>query len=746
MIRLTLALCLAALPAAADSFDDLRARWRTVLTGGDAVDTALPQVRSRLSGIESSARGNWNSLQKASDRKTLWTDLASTTSSAQITSSWSRLAAMALAWATPGQTLYGDAVLLTDLRSAMSWMEQNRYHAAVRAEYDNWWDWEIGTPLHLGNILTLLYEQLPPEELQRYTAALDRFVADPRIMIVSTVSTGANRVWKCKGSVLRALAAKDAARLQQASDALSPVYAYVNASDGFYEDGSFIQHGRHPYTGGYGNALIGELADLMYLLAGSPWEVRDPAAANVYRWVFESFQPVIYRGAMMDMLRGREISRSGSPDHAVGHSSAAGILRVAQFAPEEQAQAMRAMLKQWYRSDTSRDWSTGRSLDQVMAIRRLLEDESVTPREELTGSWMFAGMDRSVHLRPGWGFGIAMHSSRVYNYESINNENLRAWHTGDGMTYLYTADLTQFSDSFWPTVDPQRLPGTTVIAGSTARQSQAGGSAIAGGATLDGYSTVMFQLRPDGRQLDAKKSWFLLDDKVVAVGSDIRSTAGERTVETIVENRLVRADAVFTAASDETWAHLEGVAGYLFPAGGGWKSARGDRQGSWSLINIGGSTATVTRRYQTVWFDHGPTPGAASYAYAILPGRSREETEAAAGAPGFRIVEQSAMAHALEAEGLKAVNFYQAGTAAGVTSDAVAVVLMHEADGAIRVAIADPTQTGGTLHVELDRAAGAVGQKDDSVTVTQTSPTVRVSIDLRNARGRTHRVAFTRPD
>ena len=50
-----------------------------------------------------------------------------------------------------------------------------------------------------------------------------------------------------------------------------------------------------------------------------------------------------------------------------------------------------------------------------------------------------------VWSRPGFGFGISMCSSRIYNYESINGENLHGWFTGDGMTYLYNSDLNQFA-------------------------------------------------------------------------------------------------------------------------------------------------------------------------------------------------------------------------------------------------------------------------------------------------------------
>ncbi len=731
-------------PVWADPFDDMRLKRYAMLTGGAGIDFSLPQIHARLAGIESSARGFWRSLQKDSDRATLWPDLASVTVSAQITSAWSRLRSMALAWATPGQNLYGDAALLADIRSAAAWLEENRYNARIPKEYDNWWDWEIGTPLQLGDLLVLLHGRLTPEETGRYAAAIDRFDSDPRVMIVSTVSTGANRVWKCMGAMLRAIAVKDAAKLQLASDSLGPVFPDVTSGDGFYQDGSFIQHGRHPYTGGYGNAFISQLADVLHLLAGSPWDVKDPARDNVYRWVFDSFQPLIYGGAMMDMVRGREVSRAGSGDHGAGHSTAAGILRLSQLAPANIAAKMQSMVKGWLVSDTSREWSTGIALDEMMPLSRLLADGSVAARGELLGSWIFAAMDRVVHLRPGWGFGLAMHSSRIYNFESINQENLHGWHTGDGMTYLYTSDLTQFSDGFWPTVDPQRLPGTTVVAGSMPRSNQVGGSPVAGGATVDGYSAAMMQLRPAGGQLNARKSWFLLDDEVIALGSDIRSTAPDQHVETIVENRQIAGEPAFTVAEDGKWACLGDKLGYFFPNGAGWKSARADRQGSWREINAGGSAAAIVRRYQTIWFDHVASPDGASYAYALLPGKNAAAVVAYAAAPGFRIVENSAQAHAVSKPGLglRAVNFWSDSqkTSGGIRSDRIASVLVIEAGGAIQIAVADPAQAGGAIHIEIDRTVTGVMEKDEGISIDRMSPAIRLTVNVANTRGKSLKV------
>jgi hyaluronate lyase len=749
MLRKTFAFILfSALCCSADPLDTLRLKWRAILAP-ERIDETIPEIREQLSAMEERARRTWKSMNAASDSDALWPELSSTTSSSQITAGWSRLRSMALAWATPGQKLYGDPELLAAVRKGMSWMEQHRYNPRVQQEYANWWDWEIGCPLALDDLLVLLYDRLTPEEITKYAAAIDRFVPDPRFLHGHTPTTGANRVWKCQGAILRAIVIKDQGKLQSATDALAPVFPYVTSGDGFYEDGSFIQHSRHPYTGGYGNALLFDLSDLLYLVAGSEWDVRDPARDNIYRWVFESFEPILYRGAMMDMVRGREVSRSSSTDHATGHSVAASILRVSQFAPSQQAQRMRSLVKEQLLSDTAMSNFAGRSIEQIMAIHALLADNSVPRRGDLRGGWIFAGMDRAVHQRANWAFGIAIDSSRIFNFESINGENLHNWHAGDGMTYLYTADLAQFSDGFWPTVDPQRLPGITVVAGSIEHPNRTGRSPIAGGASVDGKSSVMMQLAPDGVSLEAKKSWFLLDDEVVAVGSGIRSEA-DAPVETIIENRMLRGSSSFAQGQNGKWAFLDGTAGYYFPDGAGWKTAEIERQGSWKDITEGGSTASLERRYRTIWFDHGAKPDGAKYAYAILPATTRAKMEAYAAAPGLQIVENSENAHAISVQktGIRAVNFWkdESHVSNGITCDRIASVILHEGAGMLTIGVADATQLNtGSIHLTFDRSASRVIEKDPSITIEGLSPSLRIVIDVKNSQGRTFKVKLGLP-
>lgn len=322
---------------AADAYDTLRQGWSDYLTGGAGFNTSDPNIAAALGAINGNAQTWWSSLNTAPGRTYLWSDLTSTTVSAQVSSAYGRLQAMALGYATYGSAYQGNAALAADIGSALDWMYTNRYNAS-KSEYDNWWDWEIGSPQLLNNCMVLIYNQLTSTQITNYLSAIDHFVPDPNKMFAnqSGTSTGANRADLAKVVILRGVLGKNSAKITAGQQALSDVagagknslFVTVSSGDGFYADGSFIQHTHLAYTGTYGNVLLGDLANLTALLAGSAWAVTDPNAANVYRWIYPAFEPLVFQGAMMDMVRGRAISRSGETDHSDGHSTLSSILRL----------------------------------------------------------------------------------------------------------------------------------------------------------------------------------------------------------------------------------------------------------------------------------------------------------------------------------------------------------------------------------------------------------------------------------
>src|SRR5699024_3964345 len=114
-----------------------------------------------------------------------------------------------------------------------------------------------------------------------------------------------------------------------------------------------VQHSVIAYTGSYGAVWMNRTADMLYLLNDSPWHVTDKHVNNVYDWVSDSFEPLIYKGTMMDMVRGRAISRENERDRQCGRGTILSILRLSQSAPTEKKQMIKEMVKEWIEADTT---------------------------------------------------------------------------------------------------------------------------------------------------------------------------------------------------------------------------------------------------------------------------------------------------------------------------------------------------------------------------------------------------------
>ena len=289
-------LLVAAVHLRADQFDTLRLYWQLQLTGTN-------NSSSTLTSRASTANTYWSSMNTNAGRTNLWSDVPLGSVSANVTTHFSRLEQMALAWATPGCSLQGSTNLAAAITNGLDWMCANSY-TTTATEYNNWWDWEIGGLQDLNNAAVLIYPALTGTQITNYNNSVDHFCPG-----VQGWMTGANLTDKCKDMIIRGILGKNSGKMATAQTNLSPVFPYVTTSDGFYRDGSFVQHTVIAYTGTYGIVLLGDVAQLVNLLNGSTWQITDPNLTNVYNWVVNSYEPVIYHGAMMDMVRGRAISR-----------------------------------------------------------------------------------------------------------------------------------------------------------------------------------------------------------------------------------------------------------------------------------------------------------------------------------------------------------------------------------------------------------------------------------------------------
>ena len=667
-------------------------------------------------------------------RTYLWSDLPFGSVSANLVSTFQRLQAMALAWAAPSSSLQGNASLASAVAGGLDWMNANVYTTSA-TEYDNWFHWEISGPQALNNTIVLLYPALTGAQITNYLNAVDRFSPGGPGATYGWM-TGANTSDKVLVVAIRGILGKDAGKLTSAQSNLSPVFLYVTSGDGFYTDGSFVFHSNIAYNGHYGLVLLGDIPKLVNLLQGSAWQITDPNLTNVYNWVVNSFEPLIYNGVMMDMVRGRAVSWSYETEANDGSSTLSAMRQIAKFAPATTAAA--------------------------------LTNFANSPRLP-AGQFHFASMDRVVALRTNFGFGISMSSSRIAGHESINSGNLHGWHQGDGMTYLYIGSTeNQFSSDFWPTVDPYHLPGTTAKTNALSNsfgQSKATDQNWVGGAQLaKTYGVAGMSLHPYQTTLTGNKSWFMLDNEIVCLGAGItcgdaggvHTTAENRRLGSPITNGFILNGTAITPAvgwssnlpnATASWCALSGTGGYYFPAGNSNLQATFvATSGSWSQINSGDSDTVYTDNYLKLWFNHGQQPTNASYSYVILPNLTASSVSNYALNPDIVILTNTAGVQAVKKPslGVVAANFWTNGinSADLITVNNSASVITSETVSNISVGVSDPTQTKSSITVTLNRSAASIVSTNTGMTVLQLSPQIIFSVNVSGSHGKSFQASF----
>ncbi|WP_430378214.1 polysaccharide lyase 8 family protein [Streptomyces sp. B1-3] len=723
-----------------DPYDTLRHRWLDIALG-TGYDPATEPYAGRLAETGELARGFAAAM--APTPTSLWPGIPFDPP-AGITQSYGRLWTMTQAHVQQGTGSTGDEDLLAAVLRGLDHLSATVYNPST-TRYGNWWEWQIGSPRLLMDITAALYDRLTDARREAACAAVDHFVPDALLTDYSGTSTGANRVDLCRSVALRGILGRAPDRIALARDALSPVFPYVSKGDGLYADGSFVQHTRVAYSGTYGQVLLDGLGRLLTLLAGSEWEVTDPNRRTVLDSVEHAFAPLIHDGLVMDGVNGRAISRGHlktddrhvlRSDHFHGHGIVAAVALLAGGAGTAERERWYGLVKGWIERDTVTPVLTSPQFGVADLARLHAVAASPVPAAPApVGHRLFAAMDRAVHHRPGFVAGIAMASDRIAAYECGNGENPRGWHTGAGMLSWWTGKRSdQYTDWYWPTVDWYRLPGTTV---STRRlPDRAGGEwgeprpdvRWVGGTTDGEYAAIGQHLKGLESTLQARKSWFCLADAVVCLGAGITCTDGV-PVETVVDNRNLGEGGEQAFVRGPGWAHLEGHGGWLVPDE--VHTLREDRTGAWSDINTGSTAERRTRRWQTLWLDHGTDPVDATYAYVLLPGAARRTVAArAADRHWLSVLANDGTCQAVHADrlGLTAANFWQPGTAGPLTASAPASVLVRRTGRTATLCVAEPPRTGEPLEIVWNRPVRSVIRADDTVEVLAAGRLLRLRV------------------
>ncbi|HFN9153919.1 TPA: polysaccharide lyase 8 family protein [Staphylococcus aureus] len=648
------------------NYEKLKNTWLDVNYGYDKYDESNPDMKKKFEATENEAKKLLSEMKTESGRTYLWESSKDIdTKSADMTRTYRNIEKIAEAMNHPKTTLKNDENK-KKLKDALEWLHKNAYGkdpdkkvADLKTNFSksapqkntnlNWWDYEIGTPKSLTNTLILLNGDISSDEKKKYTAPIKTF-APKSDEILSSVgkaepAKGGNLVDIAKVKLLESIIEEDKDMTKNSIDSFNKVFTYVQSNstgkerNGFYKDGSYIDHQDVPYTGAYGVVLLEGISQMMPMIKETPFKETSQNDTIIKSWIDDGFMPLIYKGEMMDLSRGRAISRENETSHSASVTVMKSLLRLSDAMDESTKAKYKKIVKTSVKSDSSykqNDYLS--SYSDISKMKALMEDSTLSTNDLTQQLKIYNDMDRVTYHNKDldFAFGLSMTSKNVARYESINNENLKGWHTGAGMSYLYNSDVKHYRDNFWATADMKRLAGTTTLDNEEPKENKNSDKTFVGGTKFDDqHASIGMEFENQDKTLTAKKSYFILNDKIVFLGTGIKNTDSSMNPVTTIENRKANGYTLYTDDKQTTNSDnqetnsvfLESTdtkknIGYHFLNKSKINVKKESHTGKWSEINKSQKTEDKKDEYYEVTQKHSNSDN--KYGYVLYPSLSKD--------------------------------------------------------------------------------------------------------------------------
>jgi chondroitin AC lyase len=477
-------------------------------------------------------------------------------------------------------------------------LEALRFWLRLDPHTDHGWFENLGVPLLVGQIAALLAARLSPAELEACAAILARGWedrADPPLPLFGGLpATGQNLLWMAGNRAIGALLLGDEPLLRHTLGLIARELR-PTLGEGVQPDWSFHQHGPLLYSGGYGAAFTRDALRWLDVLHGTPHAFPPGIAEAVVRHLLDGQQWMLRGDSWHFPVVGRELARPGHDTRSLAPHVARLAALGGPRAPEAAALA-----------------------------RRLLGIDP--PDTAPAGVRLFWRSDALACSRPAFSALVRLSSTRVRGHESGNGEAESAALLGDGACSLLVTGREH--RDIYPLWDWRHIPGVTARHPAAPEPlplhpwglGAEGGSAFAGGVADGRHGAAAMRLCAHG--VEARRSWFCLDDCVLALGSGLRG-ADAAPLRTTLDQRHAEGPATPLPSGG---LHHGGVA-WLPLAGPAVSHTMEERSGDWGSVNRALAGLPASARVFTAWLEHGPEP--LPFAVAAVPGL------APAAAPGW---------------------------------------------------------------------------------------------------------------
>ncbi|MDO6518132.1 chondroitinase family polysaccharide lyase [Zobellia uliginosa] len=502
--------------------------------------------------------------------------------------------------------------------------------------------------------------------------------------------------------------------------------AYAGALDEILKaDGTVCRHAGH--TLGYGGRGAHGLISVAYLLADSPFYMKDEAVGRIKKAIqtyFNSvFTPELKNPRAFDNIRFNPYT---VPEHFY-NLPALAALSGSSFDAEM------ADLYDWLISLRKKpdpmDAYWADKLNEVSRERKSFEQ----PKYQVM-SYSSLGVKRHGNE---WMTAVRGHSKYVYPCESwgpsyfayplfIANGFLDVSYWNDlGSTNPEKGIwINGYDWHRWPGATTVRLPYDQMITNPGQIQDEGGEYLfsdqpfVGGVSSQEGSGVFVFPFKGHDafniQSFSGKKSYFFFDDYVVCLGSNIKSGLKDYDVETTILQNQIKADVPLTLSCGPVsafpyekslrstkpfWMVDNRGTGYYIPSVPKNTTLNFQRKEQTNPDAHG--EKEVKGKFTTVWFNHGKAPQDISYSYAIMADSDPQKMAAFASAmkgkdKPYEIVQQDEKAHIVKASKLSSTAYaiydeslvLKKGKVTKVNRPATFVV-KEESDG-IKLALSDP--------------------------------------------------------
>lgn len=281
-----------------DNFTKLLDKWNDVTIGNHVYDTNDSNMQKLNQKLDETNAKNIKDIKLDSNRTFLWEDLKGLNNSAQLTATYRRLEDLAKQITNPHSTIYKNEKAIRTVKESLAWLHQNFYNVNKDIEGSaNWWDFEIGVPRSITATLALMNNYFTDAEIKTYTDPIEHFVPDAgyfrKTLVNPFKALGGNLVDMGRVKIIEGLLRKDNTIIKKTSHSLKNLFTTATKAEGFYADGSYIDHTNVAYTGAYGNVLIDGLTQLLPIIQETDYKISNQELDMVYKWINQSFLPLI---------------------------------------------------------------------------------------------------------------------------------------------------------------------------------------------------------------------------------------------------------------------------------------------------------------------------------------------------------------------------------------------------------------------------------------------------------------------